>query len=152
MAKAEVVVVRQKINKNYISSVGRRREAVARVRLYTTKAEIAGVTVTKGDILVNNKPAVEYFRFKAHMPVVNKFLLDLGVSGKYVFTSRVTGGGIESQLDALILGMARALDKMDPETFHSTLRQKGHLHKISQRPVYKFNGICATLCIMHFKV
>lgn len=127
MAKAEQVVVRQKINKNYVSSVGRRREAVARVRLYTGKTEIGGVAVAKGDILVNNKPAVEYFRFKTQMPVVNKFLLDLGISGKYVFTSRVTGGGVESQLDAMILGMARALDKLDHGTFHDTLRSKGHL-------------------------
>lgn len=127
MAKAEEVHVRQKINKNYTSSVGRRREAVVRVRLYTTKLEIPGMTIAKGDILVNNKPAVEYFRFKAHMPVVNKFLLDMGVSGKYTFTAKVAGGGIESQLDALILGMARALDKLDPDAFHDTLRQKGHL-------------------------
>ena len=127
MAKAEQVVVRQKINKNYVSSVGRRREAVARVRLYTGKTEIGGVAVAKGDILVNNKPAVEYFRFKTQMPVVNKFLLDLGISGKYVFTSRVTGGGVESQLDAMILGMARALDKLDHDTFHDTLRSKGYL-------------------------
>ena len=129
MAKAEVVVVRQKINKNYISSVGRRREAVVRVRLYTgtAKAEINGVEIKKGETNVNGKIMNEYFRFKAHAPVYNKFLLDSGISGKYAVTAKAAGGGIESQLDALILGVARALDKFDTETFHTLLREKGYL-------------------------
>lgn len=125
MAKAATVQVRQKINKNYVSTVGRRREAVARVRLYTTKVE--GVEAQKGDIIVNGKMVSEYFRFKAYAPVYNRFFLETDTAGKYIFTSRVTGGGLESQLDALILGMARALDKMDSDTFHSLLRDKGYL-------------------------
>ena len=125
MAKAAVVQVRQKINKNYVSTVGRRREAVARVRLYTGKVE--GLEAQKGDIVVNGMKVSEYFRFKAYAPVYNRFFLETDTAGKYIFTSKVAGGGLESQLDALILGMARALDKMDPDTFHSLLRSKGYL-------------------------
>ena len=123
-----LVTVKSKSVKPYISSVGRRREAVARVRLYpTAKAELNGVEVKKGEITVNGKAIQEYFRFKAFAPVYNKFLLEVGVSGKYAITSKVAGGGLEGQLDALILGIARALDKMDKDAFHGMLREKGYL-------------------------
>jgi small subunit ribosomal protein S9 len=115
--------------KTYVHAVGRRREAVARVRLHTgaNKVELFGIEIKKGTTNVNGKAIEEYFRFKTHAPVYNKFLLDAGISGKYTITSKVAGGGIESQLDALILGVARALDKFDTETFHGMLREKGYL-------------------------
>lgn len=123
-----LVTVKSKTVKPYIHAVGRRREAVARVRLYpTAKAELNGVEVKKGEIFVNGKAIQEYFRFKAFAPVYNKFLLEAGVSGKYAITAKVAGGGIEGQLDALILGMARALDKMDKDACHGILREKGYL-------------------------
>lgn len=127
MAQAKTTKLQVKTKKvlPYISSVGRRREAVARVRLYTGKAE--GVAASKGEILVNDKLVTDYFRFRAFAPVYNKFLLECGVSGKYIFTVKVAGGGIEAQLDAMILGMARSLDKMDSAGFHTMLREKGYL-------------------------
>jgi small subunit ribosomal protein S9 len=129
MAKAEPIHLRQKINKNYVSSVGRRREAVARVRLYTqgNKVELNGIEVKKGETYVNGKLMAEYFRFITQAPVYNKFLLESGISGKHFITAKVAGGGNEAQLDALILGVARALDKFDTNTFHSILREKGYL-------------------------
>ncbi len=128
MAK-EIVKVKTKKIMPYIHAVGRRREAVARVRLYpaNTKAELNGIEIKKGETVVNGKPLAEYFRFKAHAPEYNKFLLESGVSDKFTVTSKVLGGGIESQLDALILGVARALDKFDHDAYHTTLRQKGYL-------------------------
>lgn len=119
----------KKAVKPYIHAVGRRREAVTRVRLYTgvAKVDLNGVEVKKGETYINGKQMTEYFRFKAHGPVYNKFLLDTGISGKYIVTAKAAGGGIESQLDALILGVARALDKFDTESFHSVLREKGYL-------------------------
>ncbi len=115
--------------KPYIHAVGRRREAVARIRLHTgaNKVDLNGVEVKKGETFVNGKLVNEYFRFKAHGPVYNKFLLDSGISSKYSVTAKVAGGGIESQLDALILGVARALDKFDTNTYHTLLREKGYL-------------------------
>lgn len=128
MAKAVAVSRNRKATKPYIQAVGRRREAVARVRLYTnTKAEVAGVEVQKGDIFVNDKPIAEYFRFKPLAPVYNKFLVDMGVAGKYSFTAKVAGGGQNGQLEAMILGMARALDKFNTDEYHTVLREKGYL-------------------------
>lgn len=125
----EAVKVKSKKVLPYVHAVGRRREAVARVRLYTgnTKVEWDGVEVKKGDTVVNGKMLGDYFRFKTHGPIYNKFLLESGISGKYTVTAKVAGGGIESQLDALILGVARALDKFDHDSFHATLREKGYL-------------------------
>lgn len=128
MAKVAVAGKARKTTKPYIHSVGRRREAVARVRLYTnTKAEVAGQEVQKGEIFVNDKPIAEYFRFKPLAPVYNKFLVDMNVAGKYTFTAKVAGGGQNGQLEALILGMARALDKFNTDEFHTSLREKGYL-------------------------
>lgn len=115
--------------KPYISAVGRRREAVARVRLHTgsVKVELNGVEIKKGETNVNGMLMSEYFKFKTQAPVYNRFLLEVGMSDKFIITSKVAGGGNESQLDALILGVARALDKFDTGTFHSVLREKGYL-------------------------
>lgn len=128
MAKAVVAPRNRKLVKPYVQTVGRRREAIARVRLYTnTKAEVGGVEVKKGEIFVNDKPIADYFRFKPLAPVYNKFLVDMGIAGKYSFTAKVVGGGMNGQLEALILGMARALDKFNTDEFHTSLRDKGYL-------------------------
>ena len=115
-------------SKNFIFAKGGRKEAVARIRLYNMgKASIDGVELKKGDIFVNSKPIQEYFRFRAYPPIYNKFILDTGISGKYPFSIKVEGGGLAGQLDAVILGMARALDKLDREQYHKVLRNHGYL-------------------------
>lgn len=115
--------------KNYVAAVGRRREAVARVRLYSsgTKVQVNGAALQKGDIVVNGKPINEYFKFFSFGPTYNKLLIDTDTSGKYTFSVKVVGGGLFGQVDAVMLGMARALDKLDREKFHTILRQKGYL-------------------------
>lgn len=117
-----------KVNKSYIFAVGRRRSAVARVRLYTNgKVETGGAELKKGDIFINEKPIEGYFKFFAFAPVYNKFLLNTNIVGKYIFTVKVEGGGLAGQLDAVILGMARTLDRLDPEKFHKILRDNEYL-------------------------
>ena len=115
--------------KSYIYATGRRREAVARVRLYTTGAKVTaqGIELKKGDVVVNGKPISEYFKFFTMAPAYSKILVDTGTSGKYIFSIKVAGGGLNGQLDAAVMGMARALDKIDREKFHKTLRDAGYL-------------------------
>lgn len=114
--------------KQYIYATGRRREAVARVRLYSTgKVTVNGVELKKGDIYINDKPVNEYLNFFAYGPSYNKIFIDTDTAGKYIFTIRVAGGGLSGQLDAAVLGIARALDKLDKEKFHTILRSKGYL-------------------------
>lgn len=117
-------------NKNYTSAVGRRREAVARVRLYTasnSKVLLNDAEAKKGDIVVNGKAVTDYFKFFAYAPTYNKLLVDTGTAGKYIFSVKVAGGGLSGQADALVLGMARTLDKLDKEKFHKILRDNGYL-------------------------
>lgn len=120
----------QKGPKPYIFAVGRRREAVARVRLYNPsngKAQILGAEYKKGDMVVNGKPIQEYFRFIGFGPRYNKILRDTDTSNKFIFSSKVAGGGLSGQLDAIVHGIARALDKLDKETYHKILRDQGYL-------------------------
>jgi small subunit ribosomal protein S9 len=129
MVKEVKQVKTRKGVKPYTHAVGRRREAVARVRLHTgsNKVDVDGVEVKKGETYVNGKLFSEYFRFKTYGPVFNRFVLESKMPEKYSVTAKVEGGGIDSQLDALILGVARALDKFDTDTFHSILRENGYL-------------------------
>ena len=122
------MVKENKSSKNFIFAVGRRKEAVARVRLYNAaRAVINGVDLKKGDIMVNNKPIQEYFRFGPYAPIYNNFILNTGISGKYPLSIKVEGGGLNGQLDAVIMGMARALDLLDREKYHKILREHGYL-------------------------
>lgn len=115
-------------SKNYTQAVGRRREAVARVRIYSgAKAEVFGEERKHGDIVVNGKPIAEYFRVTSYGPKYKRVLEELGIAGKYIISAKVEGGGLSGQLDAVIHGVARVLDKLDSEKFHKLLREKGYL-------------------------
>ncbi len=113
----------QKKPKEFIYAVGKRKEAVARIRLYPS----ASAELNKGDIIVNGKEIEEYFSSQVQKA---KYLEPLHITntiGKYVLTVKVSGGGVSSQLDALILGISRALAKLDSEKHRSILRKKGFL-------------------------
>lgn len=89
--------------KLYKSAVGRRKEAVARVRIFPGQ----------GQIIINGKPISEYFKG----PVLQKkYQMPFTVTktmGKYTATVKVIGGGIMSQVDATVHGLARALQLFD---------------------------------------
>src|SRR3989344_2668849 len=109
--------------KDFIYTVGKRKESVARIKLYPG----GNGELKKGDIIVNGKKIEEYF---PHQIQKAKYLEPLNITnaiGKYTFTVKVSGGGTNSQLDALVLGMSRALVIFDSEKHRSTLRKKGFL-------------------------
>lgn len=113
----------------YIFAVGRRREAVARVRLYNPasgKVDILNNSFQKGDVIVNGKPISEYFRFVSYHPKFQRIFKDAEIGNKYIFSIKVDGGGLSGQLGAIVHGIARVLDKMDTEKFHEILKKKGY--------------------------
>lgn len=120
-------------NKAYAFAVGRRREAVARVRIYSAATvEVFGAERKRGDIIINKKPVAEYFRFASFEPIYKKLLTETGIDGKFIISARVVGGGTSGQLDAVIHGIARALDLMDKEKHHKVLSDGGYLTRDSR--------------------
>ncbi|MBC7169758.1 30S ribosomal protein S9 [Candidatus Bipolaricaulota bacterium] len=106
--------------------VGRRKEAVARV--YVREGD--------GKILVNGRPAEAYFAaFAFGAEHLNRHLLSpfyaTGTIGRYTVRARVEGGGPTGQMEAVRLGIARALVEMTPE-FRKPLRDAGLLTRDSR--------------------
>jgi small subunit ribosomal protein S9 len=102
----------------YYEGVGRRKAATARVRLYTEE--------NQGQIVVNGRPAEEYFPRLGDMQAIMDPLEAVGLEGKFFVSVLVMGGGVTGQTDAVRHGLARALLKSDPE-LRSTLRRGGYL-------------------------
>jgi small subunit ribosomal protein S9 len=118
------------VKRDYIFAVGRRKEAVARVRLHkTVKADLAWgeVVVKKGDILVNNKPIADYFGGEVSKNLYTEPLRITNTQQNFAFTIKVAGGGPAGQLQAVIAGIASALNKLDTEKNRPVLKKKGFL-------------------------
>lgn len=120
---------KKSIKKTYLLAVGRRKDAVARVRMYPTgpKVTINGNEYERGDVIVNGKTISEYFRFRAYAPLYMKVFTDTDTHGKFVFSIKVRGGGLAGQLDAVILGIARVLEKHDKEKYRPVLKSNGYM-------------------------
>jgi small subunit ribosomal protein S9 len=97
-----------------ISTIGRRKAAIARV--YMNEG--------KGQIIVNNRDYKDYFPDKQLHYVVEQPLSLLEVKGNYDIKVNLDGGGIAGQAEALRLAIARALIKVNPE-YKSALRAEG---------------------------
>jgi small subunit ribosomal protein S9 len=102
--------------KSYFHGTGRRKTAVAQVRLFRGK----------GSIIVNGVPYEERFTRLEHCQRIVKPLLVTEKIGKYDTVVKVAGGGIAGQCDAISLGIARALLKAD-EKLKLILRRDGLL-------------------------
>ena len=100
----------------YYYGTGRRKSAVARVRL------IPG----EGAIIVNNVPYEERFPRLEHRQVIQQPLLVTESVGKYNVLVKVEGGGISGQAGAISHGIARALLEAD-ERLRPRLREDGLL-------------------------
>ncbi len=97
----------------YFYALGRRKSATARVRLQGGK----------GSITVNGKPADEYFaQSTALMTELNKPFAVLEQDNKFDISVVVSGGGHAGQVDAIRLGIAKALTLMN-EDFKGTLKR-----------------------------
>ena len=98
-------------------ATGRRKEAVARVRL------VPGT----GQWTVNGRTLDSYFPNKLHQQVVNEPFTALGLEGRFDVIARIHGGGITGQAGALRLGVARSLNAIDLDANRATLKKAGLL-------------------------
>ena len=99
-----------------VNAVGRRKTAVARVYL----------NEGKGNITINKKILEEYFTLPTLQYIVKQPLELLGVLGQYDIKVNLVGGGFNGQAEALRLGIARALVKVNAED-KSKLRAAGFM-------------------------
>ena len=113
-------------NKDFIFGLGRRKSASAEVRLYEKAAKWGEMVAEKGEILVNNKKAAEYFGAESEKVYMEPFRVT-NTQDKFAITAKVAGGGKAGQLDAVVLGIARALNTLDREKYRSLLKKKGLL-------------------------
>jgi len=112
-----IITMKTKSTSKYTYSVGRRRSAIAKVKLFSGKQAST----------VNQKPAEVYFKDKNTDVFYQKPFKITDTVGKYYFEASVTGGGKMSQLEAVTLGISRSLQKINPTQFTSLLRSDGLL-------------------------
>ncbi len=101
----------------YYEGIGRRKAATARVRLYP------GGT---GNLMINDKDGSDYLPRPGDVDILLEPLTVLGQAKAYDVTVHVNGGGVTGQRDAILLGVARALVKIDPEV-KSQLREHSYM-------------------------
>lgn len=101
----------------YFEAVGRRKMAQARVRIYEGQ----------GDLVVNDSLISDYFSGVRNAPSLYMKPFDLtATKGKFSVTAKVSGSGINAQIEALVNGIAKALVAFNPE-FRTFLKPAGLL-------------------------
>lgn len=121
---------------HYYEAVGRRKESVARARLYIVgkdkTATVNGVKMKQGEIVVNKKPIELMFpAIQEKTQYLNPFKIT-STEERFVTSILVRGGGKRGQLEAIILALARAIEKTDKETNRPILKKIGLLTRDSR--------------------
>jgi len=109
---------------------GRRKEAVARVRL------VPGT----GNFQLNGRALEEYFPARTHRMIVASPLRAVGREKDFDVVARIEGGGVAGQAGAVRLGIARALIEIDPE-LRPVLKKEGFLTRDSREKERRKYGL-----------
>jgi small subunit ribosomal protein S9 len=114
----------------YYQATGRRKESIARVRLFTKKAtDVAGDE--KAIVTVNSLPYTDYFKDVNFQHVVESPLRKLKSLNRFKATVIVNGGGLSGQAGAIKHGISRALELFD-SNFRKKLKKSGFLTRDSR--------------------
>ncbi len=108
---------------------GRRKEAVARVRL----------TAGSGNVMVNDRPIAEYLKRDSLVLIAKQALAVTNTADKFDIHARVMGGGLTGQAGAIRMAVARALVRHD-ETLKGLLGREGLLTRDSRMKERKKYG------------
>ena len=118
--------------KPYFYGTGRRKDSVARVRVYTGT----------GKVTFNDRDIDNYFGLETLKLIVRSPLVLLGLEGKYDVVVRVSGGGVSGQAGAIRHGLARALLQQNEEN-RSVLKKAGFLTRDPRMKERKKYGLKA---------
>ncbi len=121
----------KKSTKVYYYGTGRRKDAVARVRL------VPGT----GKITINDKDIDEYFGLDTLKLIVRQPLEATETAAKFDVIASAQGGGISGQAGAIRHGIARALVVADEEAYKSTLKAAGFLTRDARMKERKKPGL-----------
>ena len=113
-----------------VQATGRRKRAVARVRL----------SPGTGQVTINGRTGAEYFPQTAQRNAALAPLQVAEVAGQYDIEASIEGGGISGQAGALRLGIARGLVEIDPE-HRDDLKRAGHLRRDPRKKESKKYGL-----------
>lgn len=117
--------------KEFYYGTGRRKEAIARVRVYPGK----------GQITINGKDMEDYFEIETLRYIVLQPLNATESRDKYDIIIKVHGGGIAGQAGAIRHGISRALVEADAENYKKTLKKAGFLTRDSRVKERKKYGL-----------
>ena len=112
-----------------INATGRRKTAVARVRM----------TLGNGTITVNGRTLDDYFPREVSRMIIHQPFEAVSGMGRYDIIANIHGGGLSGQADALRHGISRALEKFD-ETNRASLKKKGMLTRDARKKERKKYG------------
>jgi small subunit ribosomal protein S9 len=118
------------VPKPLIQTTGRRKAAVARVRLRPGD----------GKIVVNRRAVDEYFPSATHRMVLTEPLRVVDKATEYNVDATLDGGGVSGQAGALRLGIARALSLLEPE-LRAPLKRAGFLTRDPREKEQKKYGL-----------
>jgi len=121
-----------KSTKNYTYAIGRRKAAIAAIKLFKGK----------GDTIINGKNIEKYFPLISDKLIYNKPFVTTDTVEKFYFEARTSGGGKGGQLEAVTLAVSRALKKLN-EKYGPMLRNAGLLtvdSRVSQRRMVGTGG------------
>lgn len=119
-------VIEKKVKKTeYFEAVGRRKRAIARVRLFTVNPS---ESMEMGNLIVNGKNYKEYFSTQILQQTIESPFVRLKSTNKFNGTIKVNGGGISGQAEAIRHGISRALILFDIN-FRKRLKKAGYLKR-----------------------
>jgi small subunit ribosomal protein S9 len=120
-------------NIQYYEAVGRRREAVARVRLYLITKEkevtVGGKKIGKGQIHLNGNPVESVYPHDFEKQRILKPLLVTNNDDRFAISIKTIGGGKNGQLEAISHGISRALVLVDADQYKPLLKTEGLLRR-----------------------
>lgn len=114
-------------NIQYYEGIGRRKTSVAIVRLYIPikkNITVGEKTIKEGEMIVNGDSISTYFPHTYQKIQYMKPFALAKAEERFCVSIRVTGGGQQSQLEAVVHGIARALEKTDKETVRPLLKKE----------------------------
>ncbi|HEU0022522.1 MAG TPA: 30S ribosomal protein S9 [Dehalococcoidia bacterium] len=124
-------MVQAETQQQYHYGTGKRKCAIAKVRLYADGP---------GPMIVNGKPVDEYFNWAPWQVILNHAFLVTDTANRFRVVARVTGGGVNAQAEAIRHGIARALVVFDQD-LKITLRRHGLMTRDSRIKESKKYGL-----------